>query len=174
VYDTGGSDLIGIIDYGLGNISAIYNIYKRLNIPVEFVSKCEKIETAQKLILPGVGAFDWALSRLNRSGLRDVLEDNVLNKRKPILGICVGMQMMALTSEEGRLKGLGWLEGEVKSFEGRSNKNEKLRLPHMGWNDLQPVANSMLYHNLQREARFYFLHSLLNSFSNIAVVNVFG
>ena len=105
--------MIGIADYGLGNISAIYNIYKRLNIPACFVLNGDQIKAAQKLILPGVGAFDWALSRLNQSGLRGALEDNVLNKGKPVLGICVGMQMMALSSEEGSLEGLGWLEGEV-------------------------------------------------------------
>ncbi|MDC0225505.1 imidazole glycerol phosphate synthase subunit HisH [Gammaproteobacteria bacterium] len=153
-----------IIDYGLGNIRAFYNIYSKLNISVNVASKRDDLLRAQKLILPGVGAFDWAMNRLNDSGLRETIESLVLEKKVPILGICVGMQMMTLRSEEGVLPGLGWFDAEVIRFtQEASSKNQYL--PHMGWNDVKPDSANRLFSGIV-DPKFYFLHSYFFSSEN--------
>jgi glutamine amidotransferase len=150
--------VISIVDYGVGNIQAIANIYKRLNIPVRTVRSAEELAGAERLILPGVGAFDWAMARLNKSGMRDVLDDVVLSKGKPVLGICVGMQMLAKRSDEGVLEGLGWIDGEVKKFDP-AEPSQRAYLPHMGWNDVEPRCQECLFKEIGATGRFYFLHS---------------
>lgn len=149
--------MIAILNYGLGNIQAFANIYKRLNIQAEIASTAQELETADRIILPGVGAFDWAMARLNNSGMRKSLEENVIRKGKPILGICVGMQILAKRSDEGQMEGLGWIDGEVKKFDNRLGNI--MHLPHMGWNDVEPQGSNALFKELQTGARFYFLHS---------------
>ena len=149
--------MIGILDYGLGNVGAFYNIYKRLNVPVCIVSDAEKIDSIDRLILPGVGSFDWAMSRLSSSGMLEGLNKAVLDRGVPILGVCVGMQMMAKESDEGLLKGLGWIDASVRHFSELTN--EKIDLPHMGWNDVQVYKEHPLFKNLEKDAIFYFLHS---------------
>lgn len=149
--------MISIVDYGLGNIQAFFNIYSRLNIPVRVVRTASELERASHLILPGVGAFDWAVRRLEERGLREVLEEKVTREAVPILGVCVGLQVMAKRSEEGVLGGLGWLGGEVRLFKPR-DPGGVVQLPHMGWNDVTPVGSHPLFKGLS-PARFYFLHS---------------
>lgn len=150
--------MIAIIDYGVGNVAAIGNIYKRLDIPASLVGTAAGLAAADRIVLPGVGSFDWAMGRLNRSGLRPALERAVLEERKPILGICVGMQMLARGSEEGRSPGFGWIDGHVKRFEPQRG-GKRTQLPHMGWNDVQPVDSADLFADLAGDVRFYFLHS---------------
>jgi glutamine amidotransferase len=150
--------MIAIVNYGLGNLKAFINIFNRLNIPLIIAETNHELVKAEKIILPGVGAFDWAMRRLNESGLRDPLEKLVLVKKIPILGVCVGMQMMAKRSEEGVLDGLGWIDGEVKKF-GQPSSAQKIHLPHMGWNDVRPRGSNGLFRDIESEARFYFLHS---------------
>jgi imidazole glycerol-phosphate synthase subunit HisH len=150
--------MIAIIDYGLGNIQAFANIYKRLNIPARVVSSAEELGGPEKIILPGVGAFDWAMVRLDQSGMREALDDLVLRHGRLVLGICVGMQIMAGRSDEGVLEGLGWIDGEVKRFD-EAAFTQSTRLPHMGWNDVSPRRNGGLFRGLESDARFYFLHS---------------
>ena len=150
--------MIGIVNYGLGNVHAIANIYKRLNIRVCIASTADELKKADRIILPGVGAFDWAMTCLNASGMRTTLDDIVVNHDRPVLGICVGMQIMAHKSEEGLMDGLGWIDGEVKKFDTTLNST-KMRLPHMGWNDVESLDNSRLFNGLMDDSRFYFLHS---------------
>jgi len=166
-------NLLSILNYGSGNIKAFYNIFNRLNIDISIVSNPNELSKSTKIILPGVGSFDSAMTSLNNSGLRSELENLVLNKKVPVLGICVGFQMMLESSEEGKLAGLGWIKGKVKKFNQRSLgplssdlKNcldsKSLRkypqLPHMGWNKVQKIGESKLISNLN-EPLFYFLHS---------------
>lgn len=150
--------MIRIVDYGLGNILAFLNVYKRLNIPVAVARNAEELQGAEKLILPGVGSFDHAMELLQRSGMRESLDDLVLNRGIPVLGVCVGMQIMAERSEEGVLPGLGWIRASVRKLRGAEGKS-LLQLPHMGWNDVVPLASSGLFTGLDHDVRFYFLHS---------------
>jgi glutamine amidotransferase len=147
---------VTLVNYGLGNIQAFVRIYRHLNIPVEVVATPGQLARAEKIILPGVGAFDWALTRLNKSGLRDTLDMLVLRRRVPVLGVCVGMQMMAQRSEEGTLPGLGWIDADVVRFDHA--QIGETPLPHMGWNDVRPVATDGLFLNIEAP-RYYFLHS---------------
>lgn len=156
--------MIKIIDYGLGNILAFHNMYKRLNIATGIAKSVGDLADATRLILPGVGAFDHAMEELNRSGMRTRLEELVLGEKIPVLGVCVGMQILAERSDEGKLAGLGWIPGEVKGFK---NLNQpELVLPHMGWNDVLPIAGHRLLNELTTDARFYFLHSFYFECSN--------
>ena len=152
--------MIAIVDYGLGNTKAFANVYKRLNIPHCLASNPAKLVQASKIILPGVGAFDYAMSMLNKSGMRRILDSLVLDKGIPILGICVGMQMLADSSEEGVLDGLGWIPGKVKKFPDSDKAIQaKYPLPHMGWNNVEIDKDVALLAGLETNARFYFLHS---------------
>ena len=150
--------MITIVDYGLGNIRAFLNVYRRLNIDARTATTAEELRDASKVILPGVGSFDHAMERLTRSGMRETLDDLALRRRVPILGVCVGMQILGRSSDEGRLPGLGWLDGRVRSLESLM-PDEKLPVPHMGWNDVRPVRTTGLFDRLESNARFYFLHS---------------
>lgn len=150
--------MITIIDYGLGNIQAFVNVYKRLHIPVS-VAKCpDDFVGTTKLVLPGVGAFDHAMQRLNNSGMRQLVDNLVQVEKVPVLGICVGMQMLANGSDEGSLPGLGWVPGQVRAF-ASAPASKDLALPHMGWNDVTPASGAGLFAGLEEEPRFYFLHS---------------
>lgn len=150
--------MIVIIDYGVGNIKAFVNVYKKLDIPVRIALSAADLEGATKLILPGVGAFDQAMQKLNESGMRQKLDELVKDKKIPVIGVCVGMQMLAATSDEGILKGLGWIDATVKRFD-TTRMTTSTHLPHMGWNDVISTKNNPLFNGLEEEARFYFLHS---------------
>lgn len=150
--------MITIIDYGVGNIYAFQNVYKRLNIQTKIAKTTKDLEGAQKLILPGVGSFDYAMNQLNSSGMREHLDYLVLEERKPVIGICVGMQMMANCSDEGQQEGLKWVDADVKRFDVSTIKYTT-KLPHMGWNDVKPIPNQALFAGLETNAIFYFLHS---------------
>lgn len=149
--------MITIVDYGLGNIQAIANIYKRLHIPVTIATSAQQLGMANKIILPGVGAFDWAMSRLNESGMRPLL-DRLVGGGSDVLGICVGMQMMAKRSDEGSLDGLNWIDADVKIFD-KAKFPENMPLPHMGWNDVSPRQTDSLFRGMDSDPQFYFLHS---------------
>ncbi len=150
--------MITIIDYGLGNVQAIQNIYRKLDVPVALAKTNDDLQAATHLVLPGVGAFDWAMARLNDSGMRGALDELVLGQGVPVLGICVGMQMMARQSEEGTARGLAWIDAVVKRFD-TSRMRDQIRLPHMGWNDIDFAQANGLLRGLEVGARFYFLHS---------------
>jgi glutamine amidotransferase len=166
-----------IVDYGLGNIAAIENIYRCANISVR-VAKCSaELVGSERLILPGVGSFDWAMKRLQESGMRETLDQLALQECVPVLGICVGMQMMADSSEEGKLPGLGWIPGKVKRF-AALGKGETVWLPQMGWNEVSPLRTDTVFRGLDDQSRFYFLHSYyfspLSENSVLARTDYFG
>lgn len=151
--------MITIIDYGLGNIGAFLNMYKRMNIPAKAVRTGDELADAERIVLPGVGAFDHAMELLDASGMRPLLEEKALGDKVPVVGVCVGMQILADRSEEGQGQGLGWIPGTVRHFRSMPTPNS-LPLPHMGWNDVEPLAaDGGLFRGLERDARFYFLHS---------------
>ena len=150
--------MITVVDYGLGNIRAFLNVYRRLNIEAGTATTAERLAQASKVILPGVGSFDHAMDKLSSSGMREALDDLVLRQRKPILGVCVGMQMLGRASDEGTRAGLGWIDGRVRRIDSLSPGNA-LPVPHMGWNDVHPVTPGGLFEGLGSGARFYFLHS---------------
>ncbi len=150
--------MIVIVDYGLGNIKAFSNMYKRMNISARTAKSADELTDAARIILPGVGHFDHAMELLDASGMRSALDDAAMSRHVPILGICVGMQILAEGSDEGRRAGLGWVSGRVRRITDLPLSNS-MPLPHMGWNDVQPVGASKLFSGLESDARFYFLHS---------------
>lgn len=150
--------MIAIIDYGVGNIRAFANVFKKLNVPFKVVKTENDLTHISKVILPGVGAFDHAMTQLNTSGMRNRLSELVITNKLPVVGICVGMQMLAHSSEEGKLPGLGWIDATVRRFD-ESKMNFKTHLPHMGWNDIIPVKENKILQGLENNAKFYFLHS---------------
>ena len=151
--------MIGILDYGLGNIRAFTNIYKSLNISHKIITINNDLKDVEKIILPGVGAFDDAMNKFNQSGLRNPVQDMVLNQGIPLLGVCVGLQMLGRSSDEGRNKGLGWIDADIKIFD-TSKIMHGTKLPHMGWNTVEIKSNNeLLFKNLNNNDRFYFLHS---------------
>lgn len=150
--------MITIIDYGSGNIRAIGNIYERLNIPYAIAKTPDEVYGAQKILLPGVGAFDETISMLDHSGFRKVLDFEVLENKVPVLGICVGMQILAENSEEGKLPGLGWIKGRVIKI-NEALLHQKPKLPHLGWNSIKTTKDSSLLKNIDTSRGFYFLHS---------------
>lgn len=151
--------MIVIIDYGVGNLGSVRNMFKRIGVDALVSSDPNDIIRADKLVLPGVGAFDVGMSNLNSRGFVELLSKRVLQDRTPILGICLGMQLLTKGSEEGILPGLGWINAETKRF-NFSASNEHLRIPHMGWNSVE-IQNVQcpLVQNLDSEARYYFVHS---------------
>ena len=133
--------MIKIIDYGLGNLSAFTNAFKSLNKKVDYIKNESDFKNASHIILPGVGSFDFAMELLSRSNLIPSLNDAVLSKKIPILGICVGMQIMAKKSEEGVLDGLSWIDAEVKNM---NHLDDKIYLPHMGWNNIALLKDNLI------------------------------
>jgi glutamine amidotransferase len=148
--------MITIIDYGLGNLVSINNMFKYIGINSEIKSDLDSIKRAQKIVLPGVGRFDAAMTYINtKKGLRDILDYKALKEKIPILGICLGMQLMTKFSEEGKLNGLGWIDAVVKKFKTTTT----LKVPHMGWNTVALKASDRIVKNLTNLERYYFVHS---------------
>lgn len=148
--------MITIVDYGMGNLGSIGNMLKRIGVQSETTSDPSRIASAARLILPGVGAFDAGMDNLERSGLRPILDERVCDARVPVLGICLGMQLMTHSSGEGERRGLGWVEAETLRF---APADPALKVPHMGWNIARPVRADALVQALPDQARFYFVHS---------------
>jgi imidazole glycerol-phosphate synthase subunit HisH len=149
---------VTIIDYGMGNLGSIANMLKQLGVQAMVSADPAQIEQADRLILAGVGAFDAGMQRLKDMGLIPSLEHKVLDDETPFLGICLGMQLLTRCSEEGQLPGLGWIEAETVKFRFEAQAT-KLRVPHMGWNEIEPRTEHPLLANLGAEPRFYFVHS---------------
>lgn len=171
-----GKSAIVIVDYGIGNVGSIHNMLKHVGFDSVISHDPQQITNAGKLIIAGVGAFDAGISRLRETKLLPLLHERVNEYHVPVLGICLGMQLLANRSEEGQLPGLGWINGEAKRFNFSSHA-EKLRVPHMGWNSVKPHKDSLLLSNLPDEARFYFVHSyycLCNDAGDVLTTTHYG
>jgi len=150
--------MIAIIDYNMGNIASIENIFKKLNKEVIATADLEVLRKADKFILPGIGAFDYGIQNLNNLGITDFLKEQVIDIGKPILGICLGMQLLTEDSEEGELPGLGFIKAHTKKFKYEWN-GRKLKIPHMGWNYVYANNDVPIFKNSFEDMRFYFVHS---------------
>jgi glutamine amidotransferase len=146
---------VTLLDYGLGNIRAFHNIFSSLAVPVGVATSADEVKAARRIVLPGVGSFDHAMLQLARRGFREALDEAVLSRAVPVIGVCVGMQMMMDRSEEGDERGLGWINGSVVRFR---QDREECPLPHMGWNRISTRADHGIFHGLE-SPEFYFLHS---------------
>lgn len=148
--------MITIVNYGMGNLGSMLNMFKRIGVKATIESDPVVIQQAEKLILPGVGAFDAAMNCINTvSGLREMLEHKAMVEHTPILGVCLGMQLLTRSSEEGTQPGLGWVPG----YTARFPKQQVLKVPHMGWNVAMPNTLSRLTAQVADEPRYYFVHS---------------
>ena len=150
--------MITIIDYGVGNLGSMINMLKKIGAPAVVSNNPVDIAKADKLILPGVGAFDAGMKNLESLGLVQVLNRLVLEEKVPILGVCLGMQLLSKKSEEGKLPGLGWLDADTTRFKF-AGTNSNLKIPHMGWNQLTVCQAHPLFADLEAVNRFYFVHS---------------
>lgn len=176
------NQIISVIDYGAGNIGSIVNMIKKIGGEARTISTAEDVISATKLILPGVGHFDFGMKSLNESGMKHALDEAVQKNGIPILGICLGAQLMCKSSQEGNTPGLGWFDAEVLSFRKEwemsgilsnlqpvkeseietrpsTKKNNRLRVPHMGWNYVDTKKECLVTHDLPDNPRFYFVHS---------------
>ena len=150
--------MITVIDYGMGNLGSIVNMGKKAGGQFQVSGDPAVIARAEKLILPGVGAFDQGMTNLRERGLIPVLNECVLERRVPILGICLGVQLFTCRSEEGQLPGMGWIAGDTIRFKWAAGA-PALKVPHMGWNSIEPAKPDPLLADLPPEPRFYFVHS---------------
>jgi len=147
--------VITIVDYGMGNLGAVLNMFKRIGAPAVITGDPRQVAQAEKILLPGVGAFDAAMKRINTSGLREVLDRKAQVEKVPMLGICLGMQLLTRGSEEGSEPGLGWIAADTRRFPAQPG----LKVPHMGWNLVWQAQPHPLTSELPPEPRFYFVHS---------------
>lgn len=149
--------MITIVDYGVGNIAAVLNMFDYLGVEARATGDSAEIAAARKLVLPGVGAFDKAMRTLRERGLIGALNHAVLERRAPVLGVCLGMQLLARRSEEGVEAGLGWLDADVRRI--RTDGDHRIKVPHIGWSEIETTGNSSLFPRGDAPERFYFVHS---------------
>lgn len=149
--------MIGVIDLGISNIGSVLNMFKHVGHEAKGISKKSELEECSKIVLPGVGSFDKGMAALQSSGLIDTLNKRVVEEKVPVLGICLGMQLMCSSSEEGRLPGLGWIDARVMDFRGSAIPPSKT--PHMGWNTVEVKKSIDLTSGFEPDTRFYFVHS---------------
>ncbi|KZW98830.1 imidazole glycerol phosphate synthase [Pseudoalteromonas luteoviolacea] len=147
--------MITVVDYGMGNLGSILNMFKRVGVKARVSSENKEILQAQKILLPGVGKFDAAMAKINETGLKGVLDKKALEDKVPVLGICLGMQLLTDGSDEGKLAGLGWISARTHKFP----QIDGLKVPHMGWNKLKSKSGHSLTETMSDETKFYFVHS---------------
>ncbi|MDD5431456.1 MAG: imidazole glycerol phosphate synthase subunit HisH [Candidatus Omnitrophica bacterium] len=168
--------MVAIIDYGVGNLGSIVNILKKIGAQACIARDEDSLANAEKFILPGVGSFDYGMEKLQSSGVIKLLSKRVLEDKVPILGICLGMQLFTKMSEEGTVKGLGWIDACTVRFRF-SLENQNLKIPHMGWNQVCPNINNGLFNEMHKEPRFYFVHSyhvLCNRREDVVAKTTYG
>jgi len=149
--------VIVIVDYGMGNLRSIVNTFEKLSIKAIVSSDIGQILSAEKIILPGVGAFDKGMDNLERLGFIEALNRKVIVEKTPVLGICLGMQLFTMSSEEGNAQGLGWIKGKTIKF--KFDSAQELKIPHVGWNKIIKKQDSKLLEGIGEDNRFYFTHS---------------
>lgn len=167
--------MIAIIDHGMGNLGSVQNMLRKVGAESVRTTDRSEIARASRLVLAGVGAFDAAMERLEALDLVDVLNEQVIDRRIPILGVCLGMQLMAVSSEEGNRRGLGWVSASVKAFSFPAE--QQLPIPHMGWEVVAPTRPSPLFDRDGEEQRFYFSHKfhlVANDARDIAATSFYG
>ena len=158
-----------IIDYGLGNLASVYHAFFNLNVSVKISSSYNDIIESSHLVLPGVGNFKIGIENLEEKKMIPILKNEVLIKKKPILGICLGMQLFCNLSEECKGKiGLNFIDANVLKI---SNKNKEFKVPHIGWNEVDFLEKSILYKKIKKNSSFYFVHSYHLVSSNSSIVN---
>ena len=159
--------MIKIIDYSMGNTASILNMIRKVGGQAELCAIPSELNSATAIILPGIGSFDNAITKLENSGFSEALHSKVIKEKIPFLGVCLGMQLLFEKSEEGKLPGLKWVEGDVKHFDFSDIQfKDRLKVPHMGWNVITPKTYKGLFSGLENEARFYFIHSYHVNCSN--------
>ena len=151
--------MIAILDYGVGNLVSIRNMISKAGGQSIITSDPNQIATAEKFILPGIGSFDHGISNLRSAPYFDILNECVTRKKVPILGVCLGVQLFTESSEEGKLPGLGWIKGRTVRFNTDKMNNHRLKVPHMGWTEVQQKKSSKLFTDMYEDPRFYFVHS---------------
>lgn len=154
----GNNDMVVVVDYKMGNIGSVLNMLKKIGVEAISSSRTSDIDRADKLVLPGIGSFDAGMKRLSEMNLIDVLNKRVLRDEVPVLGICLGMQLMTERSEEGTMPGLCWIGAETVRFKSMESQIS-LKIPHMGWNCVKVLSTDSLYKGFHEELRFYFVHS---------------
>jgi imidazole glycerol-phosphate synthase subunit HisH len=167
--------VIVIVDHGMGNLGSVHNMLRRIGAQGLRSADRDTVAKADKLVLAGIGAFDGAAERIAELGLVDVLNDAVLDRKVPTLGVCLGMQLMARSSEEGGRQGLGWLDADVRRFSFPADA--RLPVPHMGWQEVSPTRRSPLFNPADGELRFYFSHAyhlVCNDPSDVAATATYG
>jgi imidazole glycerol-phosphate synthase subunit HisH len=167
--------MIAIVDHGMGNLGSVYNMLRKIGADSVRTADPDELRRADKLVLAGIGAFDGAAGRLAELGLVEVLNELVLERKVPVLGVCLGMQLMAHSSEEGSQEGLGWLDADVQRFSFPVGNS--LPVPHMGWQVIQPTRTSPLFDADGEEIRFYFSHAyhlVCHDPSDIAATATYG
>lgn len=158
--------MITVVDYGMGNLGSIKNMFKRIGAKTTIESDPDKINKANKILLPGVGSFDMAMQKIRANNLEEVLNYKAKKEKIPVLGICLGMQILTDSSEEGNERGLGWIPAKTLSFKSRIKNT--LKIPHMGWNTVNIISENHLFRQFDKldEIRFYFVHSYFVECSN--------
>ncbi len=150
--------MIAVVDYDVGTVGSVLNMLRKVGAKAVITRAPDILRAADKLVLPGVGSFDEAISNLHRLELFDLLNELVTEQHKPILGVCLGAQLVAKSSEEGKLAGFGWIDAQIVRF--KTAKDQKLRIPHIGWNTIKPTRPGIgIFADLPEPMRFYFVHS---------------
>lgn len=149
--------MVTIVNYGMGNLGSVLNMFRKIGVEARITDKLSEIAAAEKILLPGVGAFDAAMERIEQGGFKEILDKRAIVDKVPVLGVCLGMQLLTESSEEGKLPGLGWIKGKTLRF--AFTPEQQLKIPHMGWNRVEEINPSPLTKDFPEEPRFYFVHS---------------